>query len=436
MPHPVYRTATFLSQLVQKLPIGTNLALLHLLFTLLSGHLLQSRGALFPALTQAGLDKHQTCRAVAALREGTWSVQTLLQRLHLLIRQERKAKPLLIGNWKPLLIDWVGFFRPRLSDCTTKHFDSRAGKALPAIELGMVAPLLQIGKRRFPCLRTLIRGGDTLALLQVARQKQEKDEVIVIDRQAKISHLHAAGITRFVTRGAIHLVAYRKNPPPQPSGKRGRKPTRGERIRPVSRRYKGKSLPASAPDRIEEFVYQGRTLTCHCFDDLIVAGCPLVFRIVVVLDPRYKNPWVLLSDLYQESAQTLFLLYRSRWPIEVIPLTGKQLLGGHRAFVHAETCRYRLPELCLVAASVSLYLAATCEASPSGFWDKNPQPTAGRFRRVLSGACAGTLPELGVLLGFCGRVRLKRSVHGHLKKGVEANRRYRGQRANPQVTGK
>ncbi len=445
MPNPVYRTATFLTLLVQKLPIGTNLALAHLLFTLLAGHLLQSRGALFPALTAAGLDQKQTCRAVAALREGTWHVQSLLERLHFLLRQERKAQPAYIGEWRPLLLDWVGFFRPRLSGCLSKHFDSRAGKALPAIELGMVAPLLEIGKRKFPCLRTLVRGGDTLALLQAAKRKQALDEVIVIDRQAKISHLHEAGtgarrtmagITRFVTRGAINLVAYRKAPPSQPAGKRGRKPTRGERVRPLTRRYKGRILPATAPDRIEEFVYQGRTLTCHCFDNLVVAGCPLVFRVVVVLDPRYKAPWVLLTDLPKESAETIFRLYRSRWPIEVIPLTGKQLLGGYRAFVHAEACRYRLPELCLVAASVSLYLSATCAAVSSGFWDKNPQPTAGRFRRVLSGACLGKLPELGAILGFSGRVRLKRSVHGHLKKGVEANRRYRGQRAVPPLTGK
>jgi hypothetical protein len=429
MPPPVYTTLSFLARLVQKLPIGTNLALAHLLFTLLAGHLLQSRGALFPALSAAGLNQKQTCRAVAALREGTWKVQSLLERLHLLLRQEGKAQPVQIGNWKPLLLDWVGFFRPRLSGCTSKHFDSRAGKALPAIEFGMVAPLLGVGKRKFPCLRTLIRGGDTLTLLQAARQKQAQDEVILIDRQAKIPHLHAAGITRFVTRGAIHLVAYRKDPPSQPLGKRGRKPTRGERVRPVTRRYRGGTLAATPPDRVEEFAYQGRILTCHCFDSLVVAGCPLVFRIVVVLDPRYKNPWVLLSDLSQESAETIFLLYRSRWSIEVIPLTGKQLLGGHRAFVHAETCRYRLPELCLVAAAVSLYLAATCEAVPSGFWDRNPQPTSGRFRRVLSGACLGELPELGSLLVFSGRVRQKRSVHEHLEKGVEANRRYRGQRA-------
>jgi len=439
MPNPVYptppiaRTASFLARLVQRLPIGTNLALAHLLFTLLAGHLLGSRGALFPALSAAGLDPQQTCRAVAALREGTWSIPPLLERLHHLITKEKQAPPVRIGTWQPLLLDWVGFFRPRLTDCTSKHFDSRAGKALPAIEIGMMARLLHVGKRTFPCLIALVRHGDTLALLQMARARQASEDVLVVDRQVKIGHLQAAGITHFVVRGALNLAAYRKDPPPQPASKRGRKPTRGERVRPVARRYKGKLLPVTAPDRVECFVHQGRTLTCQRFDGLVVAGCPLVFGIVVIFDPRYKNPWLLVSDLHEESAEVVFLLYRSRWPIEVIPLTGKQLLGGQRSFVHAAPCRYRLPELCLLAASVSLYLSATCAAVPSGFWDRNPQPTAGRFRRVLAGA---RLPEFGAICALEGRVRPKRSVHEHLSKGVEANRRYRGQRALPILTGK
>jgi len=201
MPNPVYptppiaRTAAFLARLVQRLPIGTNLALAHLLFTLLAGHLLGSRGALFPALSAAGLDPQQTCRAVAALREGTWSIPPLLERLHHLITKEKQAPPVRIGTWQPLLLDWVGFFRPRLTDCTSKHFDSRAGKALPAIEIGMMARLLHVGKRTFPCLIALVRHGDTLALLQMARARQASEDVLVVDRQVKIGHLQAAGIT-------------------------------------------------------------------------------------------------------------------------------------------------------------------------------------------------------------------------------------------------
>lgn len=31
-----------------------------------------------------------------------------------------------------------------------------------------------------------------------------------------------------------------------------------------------------------------------------------------------------------------------------------------------------------------MYLAATQPAEPTGFWDRAPQPTAGRLRRVLA----------------------------------------------------
>lgn len=450
MPNTVYTTpqiattpqivAAFLARLVHKLPIGTNLAIAHLLFAIIAGHLLASRGALFPALVAAGLHPQQICRAVAALREGAWSINTLLTRLGQLIQEDNQVQHVDIQGWRPLLLDWVGFFRPRLAGCLSKHFDSQAGKALPAIELGMIAEPLQAVKRRLPLLKALVRAGATRTLLEAARCCQKLDQVLVIDRQARIKALYEAGIARFVIRGASNIVAYRRQVPPQPAGKRGRKPTRGERVRPIARAYKGKPLPLSAPDSVECFLYQGRQIIAERFQDLVVAGCPLSFCILVIRDPKYRSPWLLLTDLQIESAQTIFLLYRSRWLIEVLPLTAKQLLGGVRSFVHAWACRYRLPELCLLAASISLYLSATLPAVASGFWDRDPQPTAGRFRRVLSGASLpewGSLGlEFGSLAGICSRVREKRSVHGHLPKGVEANRRYRGQRARPKVTGK
>jgi hypothetical protein len=47
-----------LSALVVDLPIGTNLGLFPVLWTLVSGRLLQSRGALISALAATGLDLH------------------------------------------------------------------------------------------------------------------------------------------------------------------------------------------------------------------------------------------------------------------------------------------------------------------------------------------------------------------------------------------
>jgi hypothetical protein len=51
MPTPVYRVLGLLCGLVESLPIGTNLGLLHLFWMLLSGQLLGSRGAI-PSMPQ------------------------------------------------------------------------------------------------------------------------------------------------------------------------------------------------------------------------------------------------------------------------------------------------------------------------------------------------------------------------------------------------
>jgi hypothetical protein len=56
MPALVYRITEVLSAIVIDLPIGTNLGLFHILWTLISGRLLQTRGALIPALAATGLE--------------------------------------------------------------------------------------------------------------------------------------------------------------------------------------------------------------------------------------------------------------------------------------------------------------------------------------------------------------------------------------------
>jgi len=436
MLEPVYRTASFLCQLVARLPVGTTLGMAHLLWTLLSGQLLQSRGALFPALSQAGLSAREARQAEAALRGGRWKMQHLLTRLAWIIQRERRATRVEIAALRPLLIDWVGFFRPRLTDCTSKHFDSRAGKALPAIELGMVAILEQVEGRCIPLLVDLNRTGDTVALLRLAKTKQGSQDVLVADRQVKVSHLLEAGLQHFVVRAQQNLAARQSQPPVRTAGKRGRRPTRGRVVRPTDRQYRGKRLAATTADRTETFAYhayQGRQLRAKWFDQIVVSGCPLVVSCLVVHDPRYKSPWVLLTDLVDASAETLFLLYRSRWGIEQLPQTGKQILGGYRAFVHADECRYRLPEVCLLCASLSLYLSATCGAVATGFWDRHPRRTPGRFRRVLAGAPPPPFREFAV---GSGRVREKRSVHGHLLTGIQGHRRQAKRLATHQVTGK
>ena len=242
MPEPVYRTFLFLARLVAFLPVGTNQGVLHLLWTILSGRLLASRGAIFPALGEAGLDDQQSRRAEAALRGGKVNIARLLERFVRLIQRERRATAARVGRWHPLLIDWVGFYRPHLKGCVTRHFCAPAGRALPAIELGMIARCLRIGERRIPALCGLVRSGETLPLLQAAHARMQADDVLVADRQVKISHIEAQNITRFVIRGAIDFTA-REKAIPKTAG-RGRKPTQGRIVRPLARTYRDNTIAA------------------------------------------------------------------------------------------------------------------------------------------------------------------------------------------------
>ena len=143
----VYRMNTVLSRVVQRVPVGTNLGLFHCLGMLLSGRLLLSRGAVIPGLAALGLAAEAVRRAWAALAYGQWHAAQLLEAWEQLVREEQVLHAHQYGGYRPVACDLVGFFRPRLQDCPTKHYASAAGKALPAIPLGIAA---RGGDRRDP----------------------------------------------------------------------------------------------------------------------------------------------------------------------------------------------------------------------------------------------------------------------------------------------
>ncbi len=63
MPEAVYRMLTLVSTLVVTVPVGTNLGLVHLLWMLVSGQLLATRGAVIPGLSACGLSRRAVRRA-------------------------------------------------------------------------------------------------------------------------------------------------------------------------------------------------------------------------------------------------------------------------------------------------------------------------------------------------------------------------------------
>ena len=250
-----------------------------------------------------------------------------------------------------------------------------------------------------------------------------------MDAGVKLAEVQAAGLERYLLRLATNFTARRNWP--QPYGGKGRKPVYGEKIRPLERSYKGKTIPASFPDRIETWTEDGVAMRAEIWEDLILPDVipgpqAKTFRVYAIYDPAYTMPWLLATPLRLKAA-TVKAMYRDRWPVEQVPLSAKHMVGAHRQFVHADESIQRLPELALLASSILSYLAATVPATPTGFWDRQPRRTPGRFCRMLTGKPfpqSYPLPE---------QLRKKASVTGHLPKGILAHRRKSTASAPPMV---
>ena len=439
MPTLVYRITRLLKSLLRRVPLGTNLGLLHLLWALMSGRFLTSRGAIFPALADLGLCAAAVRRASAALNYGRFECDDLVADWKQTVEKEGNFQPHSHEGMRPVPVDLVGFFRPRLEGCATKHYTSQANKALPAIVFGMVGATGSVGKSRYclPRLFVPMQPGETSEAdlqkrtLDLAARTLSKAEVLVLDAGFCLADLLAldrgqfdskAGIGPvFVMRAAKNFTA-RKNALPTYKGK-GRPPEKGDLVRPLPRKYKKKTLPATPPDGSARFKVGGRMIRAIFFDDLVLTDAKPgsnSFRCVVFFDPRYEEPLILVTNLPKSvSARALWHLYRDRWPIEQLPLAGKQMLGAERSFVFAPTSQQRLPLLALLAANVLSYVAACSAPVATGFWDRVCRPTCGRLRRVLARL------NFSELAFEEGQVRKKASLTAHLLKGVRAHRRSR-----------
>jgi hypothetical protein len=482
----VYRICKLISQVLASVPVGTNLGLLHLLFALISGRFLSSRGAVFPALASLGLPDADVRRNEAALCYGRWQIQDLLDDWQIqdllddwqiqdllddwqrVVADEERFVPCVYEGIRPVACDLTAFFRPQLrgregKSLRSKHYVSDAGKALPALVFGLCAAVGRVSEReaasvsereaasvsereaamqtRLAMPRFILRREENQSeadlqkhLLTQATQGLAAEEALVVDAGFGLGSLLDVPVSRFVARVRSNQTA-RRSALPLYKG-RGRRPTRGDLVRPLARTRAGQSIAATAPDETATWVEGRHQLRAEIWHDLVLPDAQSktdaqaktdakTFRIVAIYDARYPERLLLASNL-DVSAEAMWRLYRDRWAIEQLPLSAKPILGAERAFVFGNECCYRLPELALLAGTIVSYVAATSAPVASGFWDRAARPTCGRLRRVLSRVHSADLPALP------GQLRKKNSVTSHLKTGVEAHRRHKAQQAPAQ----
>lgn len=340
-----------------------------------------------------------------------------------------------------MAIDLTGFWRPHLKNCPSTHYQSVAGRALPAIPLGLVARIGKIKSQRYAVPLALVRAEPhttdahhNALLVAEARRHCSHQDIVVADAGFPVALLLQSDLPHFLVRDAINST-YRRKQIVQKG--RGRYSTKGELIRPLQRMHKTTTLAASSPDVVETWKEKKRVVTAEIWRDVVlnnaqnmarsdnfkelvgaeklhyIEQCTTALRslsVFVIRDPRYKTPLLLVSS-DPLSAVDAYHLYKSRWGIENLPLVAKQMIGMTRQFVHEpETCQ-RLPELGIISAAILAYAAATTDPIPTGFWDRAPKPTSGRLRRALMGS---PFPQSYVLPP---QLRKKNSCVRHLRTG-------------------
>lgn len=223
-------TIAILSALLEDIPIGTNLALLHFMWMLVSGALLPNRGAMFPALKSTGLSDVATRRAWVAFRKGVWQIAAILT----LRREQVKTLP----GWKerryegylPITANVTAHWRPALQNCPSKHYHPAAGRALPAVIMGIRGEVGELNGQRTPChaplngytQKTPVKSGCG----KTAKKELGEDEILVVDAGVKIAALQKAQVWQYVIRLATNFTARRNF---LPEHILGRKPTQTQR---------------------------------------------------------------------------------------------------------------------------------------------------------------------------------------------------------------
>jgi hypothetical protein len=412
--------------LTKDLGVGTNLGLLHVLWMLVSGTLLGQRGAMFPALKAIGWTDGAARRAWSAFRHGAWQTPDLLRVWGAWVETLAEWQAHHFEGYRVKSVDVTGFWRPRLKGCPSKHYHPAARRALPAVIMGLIAEVGELNGQRIAIPRVVERvhpqDGSEKALWRMRLRKTSRDladdELAAVDAGVSIAQLQEAQIERYVVRLATNFTARRNALPPY-RGK-GRPPVYGQRVRPLSRKFKGKTIDATTPDRIEQWDYEGRTIVAHIWENLVLPDVKpgktnKVFNVYAIFDPLYKTPWLLATPLALQ-ASTVKAIYTDRWPVEQLPLAAKHMVGAHRHFVHADESIQRLPELAILAGSILSFLAATMPVQPTGFWDTKPKRTPGRFRRLLQGK---PFPQS---VPLPAQFRKKESFTAHLPKGILAVR--------------
>ena len=130
-------TIQALEYIVKTLPVGIHLVLLCVLWALVSGAVLNSRSAVFPALQTLGLSAVQIRRSSQAVRDGASSSDDLVSCWRAWVAADSSWQPLSYAGYPPLAVDNTALWRPRSGTRSQAEMAQRAATLQPPGSAGL-----------------------------------------------------------------------------------------------------------------------------------------------------------------------------------------------------------------------------------------------------------------------------------------------------------
>ncbi|MBV7340305.1 hypothetical protein KFU94_71290 [Chloroflexi bacterium TSY] len=108
-------TIAVLMNVLQVTPVGTNVNVMRLMWAMMNGSFLKSRGAIHSGLSESGLKMRSSGEAGGA-RYGSWDIASLLSSWQEEVEWKGEWEAKKLEGYRVKSIDITGFWRPKLRE--------------------------------------------------------------------------------------------------------------------------------------------------------------------------------------------------------------------------------------------------------------------------------------------------------------------------------
>jgi len=161
-----YLVQQAIEQMVSTLPKGTDLGLCDAMSAMLSGYFVESGGRIMPAVDhylKAWVPDEQeraarSRRAAKAITYGQYNLNELIEQMKKIVQHNGQWQPTRVEGYRLKPVDMTAYKRSKVNALKSKHYDSTAQRAVPAMPFGIMGTTGEVKGQRVALLEMLTCG--------------------------------------------------------------------------------------------------------------------------------------------------------------------------------------------------------------------------------------------------------------------------------------